>query len=104
MSETFQKKSAEIKKIFAQFSSLSSCYEAMIEMGRKLPPFSDALKIPENLVTSCQSRLYLASHLRGGLVFFEATSDALISAGLAALLIAVYGGETPEVILTQSPH
>ena len=34
---------------------------------------------------------------------FEAEADALISAGLAALLIRAYNGETPEVVLKCPP-
>ena len=34
---------------------------------------------------------------------FEAEADALISAGLAALLTQVYSGETPETILKCPP-
>jgi cysteine desulfuration protein SufE len=103
MSETFQKKSEEVKNFFASCSSPEARYDALIAMGRKLPLFHPALKTPENLVVGCQSNLYLASRLIDDLLYFEAASDALISAGLAALLIAVYSGETPETILKQPP-
>ena len=56
----------------------------------------------------CQSQTYLVSEfvmLEGGVktLFFRAESDALISAGLAALLIQVYAGESPDTILTCPP-
>lgn len=101
--QTLQKKIEAIKKKFLSLSSLEKRYGALMEMGKKMAPFADALKIPENRVSGCQSNLYLSTKVENGLIYFEAHSDALISAGLAALLIAVYNGETPETILKESP-
>ena len=58
-----------------------------------------AYKVDENIVQGCQSVMYLRSHMKDGKVFFEVSSEALISAGLAALLVFVYSGEPPEAIL-----
>ncbi len=103
MSGTFQEKANAVKKFFPQFLSAEDRYKALIDLGRSLPTLPPALKVPENLVSGCQSNLYLAARFIDGLVFFEAGSDALISAGLAALLINVYSGEPPETILKQPP-
>ena len=59
--------------------------------------------MPENVVPGCQSVMYLRSYMEGGAVFFEAESEALISSGLAALLVCVYSGELPEAILKCPP-
>ncbi len=104
MSETFQKKSDWIKEKFAHLASSEDRYHALIKMGRDLSSFPDELKIPENLVAGCQSNLYLATQFDNGALYFKAASDALISAGLAALLISVYSGESPETILKQPPQ
>jgi cysteine desulfuration protein SufE len=104
MSETFQKKSDRIKTFFASFSSADARYGALIQLGRDLPPFSSEKKIPENLVSGCQSNLYLIAKMEQGLIFFESSSDSLISAGLSALLISVYSGQSPEVVLKNPPH
>lgn len=102
MKENFEKKVAEIKKIFAPLSTEQK-YLKLIEMGRSLPPFPPEQKTNERLVRGCQSELYLDAEFREGKLFFHAHSDALISAGLAALLIAAYSGEAPETILTSPP-
>jgi cysteine desulfuration protein SufE len=47
--------------------------------------------------------MYLRSFLDGGKMYFEAESDALISFGLAVILMKVYSGESPEVVLTCPP-
>ncbi len=93
-------------RIRAQFSECADAetkYRAIIEMGKKVPMLNPQHKTPENLVKGCQSTMYLHARLQEGAVFFAAESDALISAGLAALLVEVYSGETPETILTCAP-
>lgn len=68
-----------------------------------LPPFDPSLKTEENRVEGCQSLMYLDTSFRDAKVFFTADSDALISKGLAAMLIFVYSGEPPEAILEHLP-
>jgi len=104
MGETFQKKSDAVKKFFSSLSNPEAKYSALIEMGRKLPPLSVEQKSAAHLVPGCQSNLYLVSRLINGRIEFGAASDALISAGLAALLISVYSGESPEIVLKEPPR
>ena len=47
--------------------------------------------------------MHLLTSKEEGKLYFQAESDALISKGLAALLIAVYSGESPEAILKCPP-
>lgn len=103
MSDSLKQKVEQVKKRFSSLVSAEMRYEALMQMGRELPPFPPEWKMPENQVRGCQSTLYLGVALREGKMFFSATADALISAGLAALLVAVYNGETPEVVLTEAP-
>ncbi len=102
MSEPFQKKSEEIRRLFAPLTP-EQRYLKLIEMGRHLPPYPTELKTPDRIVRGCQSILYLATEFRDGKLYFQAHSDALISSGLAALLIAVYTGEPPETVLKCPP-
>ena len=103
MFESCLHKQDEIKKIFAACSSPESRYEKIIELGRQLPPLHSSARIPDNLVPGCQSIMYLESILKDGKIYFNADSEALISKGLAALLIKAYSGETPETILKCPP-
>jgi cysteine desulfuration protein SufE len=100
---TAQEKQHIIKEIFSKFPSPAEKYEKIIDMGRKLPPFSPAARIEKNLVSGCQSLLYLQATVVDKLVYFNADSDALISKGLAALLIEVYSGQPPETLLKEPP-
>lgn len=103
MYETCLNKQEAIKKLFNSFMSDDEKYAHVIEMGRALPPYPKELKIPSHEVKGCQSTMYLQSEMRDGKVFFNVESDALISKGLAALLITVYSGESPESILKCPP-
>jgi cysteine desulfuration protein SufE len=90
-------------------SLLSACLTAeekyckIIELGRQLPAYHQKYKTPENLVTGCQSSTYLHASLESEKVIFLVHSEALISAGLAALLISVYNEESAKTILTCPP-
>lgn len=103
ISSSLEEKINFFKKKFTSVESPEGKYQILIELGRSLPPFKEAGKIEKNLVRGCQSKLYLHAYMTQGKIFFEATADALISAGLAALLVGIYSGEMPEVILKHSP-
>ena len=96
------KKQDEIKKLFSGLTE-EARYEKIIELGKKLIKLSPDEKTPANFVPGCQSAMYLKAEYKDGKVYFNADSDALISAGLARILIEVYNGESPEVILKCPP-
>lgn len=96
-------KQNQVKALFSTCRNEEEKYRKIIELGRSLPPLSAACKTPENIVKGCQSTMYLHSYYRNDKVRFEAESDALISSGLAALLVMVYSDEEPEVILKCPP-
>lgn len=101
MYQSCLEKQEQVKTAFSSCRSEEEKYQKIIILGRALPPLP--LKTAENLVKGCQSAMYLKSWIEEGKVYFAAESDALISAGLAAILIQVYAGETPEVILKCPP-
>jgi cysteine desulfuration protein SufE len=89
--------------LFSSCASLEAKYEQIIELGKSLPAFDESHKKAENIVQGCQSLLYLHSELQDYTIYFKISSEALISAGLGALLLAVYNGESPEAVLTCPP-
>jgi cysteine desulfuration protein SufE len=91
-------KQASIKAIFAACPTPESRYQKIIEMGRQLPPFNPASRTAANLVPGCQSIMYLEATLHNNRLLLNADSEALISKGLAALLIYVYSEETLATI------
>lgn len=103
MFESCLKKQEEVKSLFLACKSQEERYEKIIELGKKNSGVADHHKTPDNIVPGCQSTMYLRAFIKEGRVYFEAESEALISSGLAALLIMVYSGETPETILKCPP-
>lgn len=103
MSTSCIEKQNQMTALFTACLTEDEKYKKIIEMGRKLPKLEAAYKVPENIVKGCQSIMYLRSYIKEGRVYFEADSEALISAGLASILIYVYNSETPETILTCPP-
>jgi cysteine desulfuration protein SufE len=96
-------KQQNIKALFASCPNEEAKYAKIIELGRAQPPLSPIHKTPENIVKGCQSVMYMRSWKENESIFFHAESDALISSGLASILIQVYSGETPETILKCPP-
>lgn len=103
MFDSCLEKQKKIKDLFLACPSEEAKYEKIIELGRQQSPLGAIYKVPDNLVKGCQSQLYLHSYWSNDHIIFESEADALISAGLAALLVLVYSGESPEAILKCPP-
>lgn len=93
----------QLKRLFAPHSSSEEKYAKIIELGRTLAPYPKEYQTPDHLVKGCQSLLYLWSFCENEKMHFVAASDALISAGLASLLLMIYNGESPTAILKCPP-
>jgi cysteine desulfuration protein SufE len=96
----------KIERIKFRFNGLphGKIIEVILQMGQSLPLYPLELKTPVCRVAGCQSILFLSSFLKDEKIIFNAASDALLSVGLAALLISVYSEENPETILTTPPR
>lgn len=90
------------KEIVEDFSALEEWmdkYNYLIEMGKELPLIDPALRNDNYLIRGCQSRVWINADLKDGKIFYTADSDAIITKGLAALMIRVFTGHTPEEII-----
>lgn len=74
------------------FQDWTERYEYIISLGKKLPALSDAFKTNDSLIKGCQSRVWLHTENRDGLVFLEADSDSLITKGLIAMFVRLLSG------------
>lgn len=79
-------------------------YQYLIDLGRQLEPLEDAERCPENILEGCQSSVWLVMDGDRDVMNIRANSDAAIVSGLIALLIKVYDGASPEVILDTEPR
>ena len=103
MYHSCQQKQEAIKALFIDCKDEEAKYEKIIELGKSQKHLDPSKRISENLVQGCQSQVFLHAFMQDGTVIFEVDSDALISAGLATLLVRAYSGETPEAILKCPP-
>jgi cysteine desulfuration protein SufE len=89
----------EIVTEFAMYDDWMDKYNYLIELSKDLPMIDPGLKISENLISGCQSRVWLNAEYKDGLIRFTADSDAVITKGIVSLLIRVLSDRTPEEIL-----
>jgi cysteine desulfuration protein SufE len=69
-------------------------------MGKSLPLVAQSEKSDNLLIKGCQSKLWLKSSFDGNLVNFLADSDAIITKGIAALMIRVLSNHTTSEIIS----
>ena len=96
--ETIAVIQAEIVEEFDMFEDWMEKYEYLIELGKTLPMIDDELKIEENLIKGCQSRVWLHAQHNNGIITYTADSDAIITKGIVAILIRVLSNQKAEEI------
>lgn len=89
----------EIIEEFAMFDDWMQKYDYLIELSKDIPLISDEYRLNENLIKGCQSKVWLHARDIDGKVIYTADSDAIITKGIAALLIRVLSAQKAEDIL-----
>lgn len=89
----------EIIEEFSHFDDWMDKYNYLIEMGKEIPLIDPKFKIENNLISGCQSRVWLHAIFENGKITFTADSDAVITRGIASLLIRVMTNQTPDDII-----
>lgn len=84
---------------FSIFEDWMDKYAYLIELGGELPAFDEAHRTDSNLIKGCQSKVWFNAEYVDGKIVFTADSDAIITKGIASLLIKVMSNQTPEDIL-----
>jgi cysteine desulfuration protein SufE len=75
-------------------------YRLLIDLGRALEPMPDALKTEASLVRGCSASVWLYPLPRDdGRLHFLADSNAAITKGIVALVLAAVQDRTPREIL-----
>ncbi len=97
--KSIKEKEQELIAEFELFDDWMDKYNYIIEMGKSLPEIDDKYKEDKYLIKGCQARVWLHASLQDGRVAFMADSDALITKGIAALLIRVLSGSEPSEVV-----
>ena len=89
----------EIIEEFAMFDDWMQKYDYLIELSKDIPLISEECRLNENLIKGCQSKVWLHAREIDGKVIYTADSDAIITKGIAALLIRVLSEQKAQDIL-----
>ena len=89
----------EIVEEFSLFEDWMQRYEYMIELGKSIELIDPSNKIDSNLIKGCQSKLWLHAELKENKLIFKADSEAIITKGIAAVLLRVFSNQTPKNII-----
>ena len=89
----------EIIEEFAMFDDWMQKYDYLIELSKDIPLISEEYRLNENLIKGCQSKVWLHARQIDGKMIYTADSDAIITKGIAALLIRVLSEQKAEDIL-----
>ena len=89
----------EIIEEFAMFDDWMQKYDYLIELSKDIRLISEEYRLNENLIKGCQSKVWLHAREIDGKVIYTADSDAIITKGIAALLIRVLSEQKAEDIL-----
>ena len=91
----------EIVESLSFFDDWEDRYRYIIDLGKQLPEFPDALRCEELLVRGCQSQVWLITRPEGGSgkIQLAVDSDALVVRGLAAIVLAAYHNKPASELL-----
>ena len=96
---SIKEKENQIVEEFEVFDDWMDKYNYLIDMGKSLPLIDEKHKTESNLISGCQSRVWLHAEMNDGKVYFSADSDAVITKGIINILIRAMSGEKPDEIL-----
>jgi cysteine desulfuration protein SufE len=96
---TIQEIENQIIEEFENFEDWMDKYNYLIELGRECPIIDEKNKTENNLIVGCQSRVWLSAEFNDGKIIYKADSDAVITKGIATLLIRVLSHQQPQDII-----
>ncbi len=85
----------QIVEEFTELEDWMDRYALLIELGGEVPPLEDSEKKNEHLIEGCQSRVWIVCNEQDGVMQLKADSDALITKGIAALMLRVFDQQPP---------
>lgn len=96
---TIQEIEKKISQEFSLFDDWMDKYNYLIDLGKSLPLIDEKYKTDQYLISGCQSRVWVSAEFDEGKIIFKADSDAVITKGIASLLVRVLSNQSPADIL-----
>ena len=99
MNTSISKIEQEIIEEFGLFDNWIDKYDYLIDLGKSLPRIDESEKKLENIITGCQSQVWLNAKKVDNTIVFTADSDAIMTKGIIAILIRVLSHQNPNDII-----
>jgi cysteine desulfuration protein SufE len=99
MNTSISKIETEIIEEFGLFDNWIDKYDYLIDLGKSLPKLEESEKTIENIITGCQSQVWLNAKKADNTIIFTADSDAIMTKGIIAILIRVLSHQKPNDII-----
>jgi cysteine desulfuration protein SufE len=102
MANPVEQRAEEIAEEFAFLDDWEARFAHLIDMGRRLPPMPADELVETNKVPGCASQVWMTarpSEAQPGALAFRGASDAMIVAGLVALILRLHSDQRPADIL-----
>lgn len=96
---TIEEIEQEIVDEFSMYDDWMDKYAYLIELGSGMKGMAESYKTEENLIKGCQSQVWFHAEMKEERLYFTADSDAIITKGIAGLLIRVFSGQKPADIV-----
>jgi cysteine desulfuration protein SufE len=101
---TIQEIQEEIVDEFSMFDDWMQRYEYIIDLGKNLPLIKEEFKTEDNIITGCQSKVWVHAEKIDDKIFFTADSDAILTKGIIAILIRTFSNQDSIAILNADTH
>lgn len=91
------------KEIIDNFNMLDDDIEMslnyLMELGEGLEPMNEDLRVDDNIIKGCQSKVWLTHTFVDDKLLFLGDSNTAITKGLLSLLINIFNNRSPKEIL-----
>ncbi len=98
---TIQQEKDNLVEEFDMFDDWMDRYNYIIEMGKELEALTGDEKDKKYLISGCQSQLWLIAEYADGKINFRTDSDAIITKGIAQVLLRVVNHRSPQEIIDE---
>lgn len=89
----------QIIEEFLIFDDWLDKYDYIIDLANDVPQIDEKFRVEQNLISGCQSKVWLSAELDGSVISYKADSDAIITKGIVALLLRVFNNREPKELV-----
>lgn len=104
---TLEEKQRSLIEDYSLIEDPTERFSAIVDLGRKAPPYPEQERTEAHLVPGCTSRVWLTGWLEEGtaesVCQFRVDSETPSVHGVATMLCALYSGASPAAVVAVEP-